>query len=240
MAAGAEQLHPEGPEAQAAQAGGAEQGALVGDEFDQTEESEKKEKNILPGAGTMDARKAAELAMKRIGGVKPTKPAEVVKLAIEGWYGDYLRNLHDNWQTRREDLESLIGFAQRFGDMNELLAQLVLLNSETGDRSVEANADTVRLTTIHQAKGLEFRVVFVIGVADGLLPLKRAIDEGDVEEERRLFYVAATRAMDELNVLYPRITTQGGPPTMLDASRFLLEIPPESFEQFRANVGLMY
>jgi DNA helicase-2/ATP-dependent DNA helicase PcrA len=165
------------------------------------------------------------------------KPGDIVRLAIDGWYGDYMRNLHDNWQSRRDDLESIVGFASRFSDINELLAQLVLLNSETGDRSVEPGADTLRLTTIHQAKGLEFPVVFVIGVADGLLPLKRAIEDGDVEEERRLFYVAATRAKDELYVLYPRVTMQGGPPTMLPPSRFLQELNPETFDQIRTTVG---
>ena len=165
-------------------------------------------------------------------------PAEVVRIAIEGWYGDYMRNIYDNWETRREDLESIIGFASRFADMNELLAQLVLLNSETSDRAVEPDADTVRLTTIHQAKGLEFPVVFIIGAADGLLPLKRAIDSGDVEEERRLFYVAATRARDELYVLYPRIVSQGGPPAVLEPSRFIEELDPESFDQFKAKTGL--
>jgi DNA helicase-2/ATP-dependent DNA helicase PcrA len=238
-AAGVEQLHPEGQEIEEGKGKmeekSTEQGALFAAE-------ETGDQKLEAGRGenkNAQARRAAERAFKRLGGVQPTKPAEVVKLAIEGWYGDYLRNLHDNWQTRREDLESLIGFAQRFGDMNELLAQLVLLNSETGDRSVEANADTVRLTTIHQAKGLEFPVVFLIGVADGLLPLNRAIEEGNVEEERRLFYVGATRARDELNVLFPRVTMQGGPPTALQASRFLMEIPPESFEQFRATVGVV-
>jgi DNA helicase-2/ATP-dependent DNA helicase PcrA len=165
-------------------------------------------------------------------------PAEVVRIAIEGWYGDYMRNIYDNWETRREDLESIIGFASRFADMNELLAQLVLLNSETSNRAVEPDADTVRLTTIHQAKGLEFPVVFIIGAADGLLPLKRAIDSGDVEEERRLFYVAATRARDELYVLYPRIVSQGGPPAVLEPSRFIEELDPESFDQFKAKTGL--
>ena len=117
--------------------------------------------------------------------------------------------------------------------MNEFLAQLVLLNSETSDRKVEPEADTVWLTTIHQAKGLEFPVVFLIGAADGLLPLKRAIDAGDVEEERRLFYVASTRAKDELLVLYPRIVTQGGHPAVLDPSRFLNELDPDSYDLFK-------
>jgi DNA helicase-2/ATP-dependent DNA helicase PcrA len=252
-AAGAAQLHPEETEGSFEFRASSlelkktedrvEQEELFAEDFDQRSEEERKEKSEAPAfakaaEGNSTARKAAELALKRIGGVQATKPAEVVKLAIEGWYGDYLRNLHDNWQSRRDDLDSLVGFAQRFGEMNELLAQLVLLNGETGDRSVDPHADTLRLTTIHQAKGLEFPVVFLIGVADGMLPLKRAIEEGDVEEERRLFYVGATRAMNELNILYPRVTMQGGPPTELDASRFLMEIDPGTYEEFRATMGV--
>ncbi|MEO0794837.1 MAG: ATP-dependent helicase [Verrucomicrobiota bacterium] len=155
---------------------------------------------------------------------KAKPPEDVVKIGIEGWYGDYLRTVYENWQTRRDDLDSLIGFASRYDTMTELLAQLVLLNSETSDRKIEADAETLRLSTIHQAKGLEFPVVFVLGCADELLPLKRAIEEGDVEEERRLFYVAVTRAMDELYLCYPKVTVTGGPPRLLQPSRFLRDI----------------
>ena len=132
-----------------------------------------------------------------------------------------MRTIFDNWQTRRDDLDSLVGFASRFDNMADLLSQLVLLNSETSDRSIDPEEDTVKLTTIHQAKGLEFPVVFVIGLADNLLPLKRAIDAGDVDEERRLFYVAVTRAMEELYLTFPKVTASGGPPQLLEASRFL-------------------
>ena len=121
-------------------------------------------------------------------------PSEVVRIATEGWYNSFIRNLYPNWQSRMEDLESLIGFAGRFEEMSELLAQLTLLNSETADRSIDIEDDFLRLTTVHQAKGLEYPVVFVIGLADGLFPIKRALDEGNLDEERRLFYVAVTRA----------------------------------------------
>ncbi|MEM9227411.1 MAG: 3'-5' exonuclease, partial [Verrucomicrobiota bacterium] len=162
-------------------------------------------------------------------------PQEVVKLAIDGWYGDYLRNLYDNWQSRRDDLDSLLGFAARYEDMSELLAQLVLLNSETSDRRIDPDEETIKLTTIHQAKGLEFPVVFVLGLAEGLLPLKRAIEEGDVEEERRLLYVAVTRAKDELYLCYPRVSTSGGPPQLLEPSRFLSCVSDEHYELLRVG-----
>ncbi len=164
-------------------------------------------------------------------------PQEIVKLAIEGWYGDYLRNIYDNWQSRKDDLDSLLGFAARYEDMSELLAQLVLLNSETSDRRIDPDEQTVKLTTIHQAKGLEFPVVFVLGLSEGLLPLKRAIEEGDVEEERRLLYVAVTRAKEELYLCYPRITTSGGPPQLLEPSRFLSSVSENHYEVLRTGGG---
>lgn len=166
-------------------------------------------------------------------GIDTRTPAESVKLAVDGWYGDYLRNLYTNWRSRQDDLESLEGFATRYDSMPDLLAQLVLLNSETSDRSVEISENSIRLTTIHQAKGLEFPIVFIIGAADTLFPLKRAIEEDNIDEERRLFYVAATRAKDELYISYPKVTVQGGPPTLLKPSRFILEIPEDRYEMLR-------
>lgn len=160
----------------------------------------------------------------------PKAPHEVIALAIEGWYGDFLRTLHPNWTSRRDDLDSLVGFAERYADMAELLGQLVLLNSESTDRSAEEPGDVVRLTTIHQSKGLEFPVVFIIGLAEGLFPIKRAVDEGNIEEERRLFYVAVTRAMEELYLSYPMVSLQGGPPTRLEMSCFLQELPENTYE----------
>ncbi|WP_269537751.1 ATP-dependent helicase [Cerasicoccus fimbriatus] len=166
----------------------------------------------------------AEVLAEEKVAAKAKTPEEIVRIGIEGWYGDYLRTVYENWQTRRDDLDSLVGFASRYDNMTELLAQLVLLNSETSDRKIEPNSETVRLSTIHQAKGLEFPYVFVLGCADELLPLKRAIEEGDVEEERRLFYVAVTRAQDELYLCYPKVTVTGGPPRLLQPSRFLRDV----------------
>ncbi|OYV47965.1 MAG: hypothetical protein B7X06_02270, partial [Verrucomicrobia bacterium 21-51-4] len=162
-----------------------------------------------------------------------SEPSEIVRIAIEGWYGDFLKTLHPNWTNRREDLESLIGFAERFEQMGELLTQLVLLNSETTDRSVEPVEHSVRLTTIHQAKGLEYPIVFVMGLAEGFFPLNRAIDEDNVEEERRLFYVAVTRAQSRLILTYPIISMQGNYPMRQEPSRFIREIPDELYKMVR-------
>jgi DNA helicase-2/ATP-dependent DNA helicase PcrA len=166
--------------------------------------------------------------------MRSQSPAAAIDLAIDGWYGDYLKGAFADYAERLDELKALVGFAQRFEAMDDLLAQIVLLNGETSDRNVEPDADAVRLTTVHQAKGLEFAVVFVIGLADGMFPGRRSIEAGDVEEERRLFYVAVTRARDELYLCFPKVNTRGGPGGMMNSpSRFLQELPPDLYEPLR-------
>jgi len=162
------------------------------------------------------------------------KPCDVVEVGLDGWYGDYLKGAFSNYSSRMDDLKSLIGFAARFDDMQELLAQIVLLTSETSDKKVEPDEDTIRLTTVHQAKGLEYGIVFLIGLADGMFPLRRALENGDLEEERRLFYVAVTRAKDELYLCYPRMSSgKGGPITSLQPSTFIAELDDSLYEEVR-------
>lgn len=165
--------------------------------------------------------------------MRTQRPPFAVETALDGWYGDYLKGAYANYLSRLDDLKSLIGFASRFDDMTEMLAQIMLLNSETSDRSVDANEDAVKLTTVHQAKGLEYAAVFLIGLAEGMFPLRRAIEADDVEEERRLFYVAVTRARDELYLCYPKVNSKGGPATLLSPSRFLQEIDSELYQPLR-------
>ncbi len=165
--------------------------------------------------------------------MRTMKPHNAVEIAIDGWYGDYLKGTYANYLSRLDDLKSMIGFASRYEDMQELLAQIMLLNSETSDRSADPDADALRLTTVHQAKGLEYSAVFLIGLADGSFPLRRAIEAGDVEEERRLFYVAVTRARDELYLCFPKINTKGGPGMLQSPSRFLQELSPELYQPLR-------
>ena len=160
-------------------------------------------------------------------------PEDVVQLALDGWYATFIRELYPNWAEREDDLQSLISFAKRYETMEELLAQLVLLASESNERNPEEKKHCLRLTTIHQAKGLEFPVVFVLGLGDGLFPIQRAIDEGDVEEERRLFYVAATRAQEELYLSYPLLNQKGNNVMRLNPSRFIQEIDPARYETLR-------
>jgi DNA helicase-2/ATP-dependent DNA helicase PcrA len=162
------------------------------------------------------------------------KPTDAVETAIDGWYGDYMKGAYVDYQDRLEELSALVGFAQRFDETQDFLAQILLLNSETSDRNVDPDSDAVKLTTVHQAKGLEYDVVFVIGLADGQFPGRRSIEAGDVEEERRLFYVAVTRARNELYLSYPKIASRPGPGgLMLTPSRFLQEVSPDLYQQLR-------
>ena len=166
-------------------------------------------------------------------------PDQVVEIGLEGWYSLYLQGAYANYVDRMVDLRSLIGFAARFEEMQELIAQITLLNSEVADRNIEDSDAAIRLTTVHQAKGLEYDVVFLIGAAENLFPIRRAVEAGNTEEERRLFYVAVTRARDELYLLFPKMNTKGGPSMFLTPSRFLQEIPQDLYEpvRIRRNYG---
>jgi DNA helicase-2/ATP-dependent DNA helicase PcrA len=165
--------------------------------------------------------------------MRTMKPSNAIETAIDGWYGDYLKGAFANYVSRLDDLKSLIGFATRFEDMQDMLAQIMLLNGETSNRSADPDADALRLTTVHQAKGLEYAAVFLIGLADGMFPLRRSIEAGDVEEERRLFYVAVTRARDELYLCWPKVNTKGGPAMLMTPSRFLQEIPADLYQPLK-------
>ena len=163
-------------------------------------------------------------------------PSKVVDEAINGWYQEYLHATYENWPRREEDLESLVDFAGKYDNLAEMLSQLILLSSESGDRVVRPGESCLRLSTIHQSKGLEFQHVFIIGLADGLFPNKRAIDgEGDLEEERRLFYVASTRAERSLHLVFPMLSSQNGTQIRLMQSRFLKELPQTGYELYNVH-----
>ena len=95
----------------------------------------------------------------------------------------------------------------------------------------------VTLSSVHQAKGLEWKVVFVIWMSDGMFPSSRSLEsEEAIEEERRLFYVAVTRAKDELYLTYPRLRLNAGYGEMLQRpSRFLAEIPKDVLEEWQVG-----
>lgn len=165
------------------------------------------------------------------------KPAHVLQLVLEAFYEDYAKDNFANYSIRLDEIDQLINFAQTFTDTSDFLTQLALLsNLQSEDEKPRGDdQESIKLTTIHQAKGLEFEAVFLIMLCDGLFPTGRSLDDDDaLEEERRLFYVGVTRAKRELYLSYPIIRMAQGysGDVMQQKSRFLSEIQPDLLEQW--------
>ena len=128
--------------------------------------------------------------------------AEAIEHVMNMGYEEYLKNAFENYRDRLDDLSQLINFVAGYSDLNQLLADVTLSEGFSSNQNNESKA--VILSTIHQAKGLEWKTVFVVGLRDGHFPHHKCLENPkEIEEERRLFYVAVTRAKDELNMLYP-------------------------------------
>lgn len=167
----------------------------------------------------------------------PTYPVmEFVRHVINGiGYTDYLKNTYDNdGRERLENIEELVNAAREYdisnpdGSLQGFLQEVSLISDID---KWDDNAETVTLMTLHAAKGLEFPVVFITGLEEGLLPHSQSKDSDDeIEEERRLCYVGITRAQKELFLTYTRYRTKFGQRTPCIPSRFLGEIPEDSIE----------
>lgn len=139
----------------------------------------------------------------------------------------------------REDLEQLANLAAGYQEISRFLEDLTLRESFKGEslRGWEEPDEYLVLSTIHQGKGLEWSVVFLIGLSEGLFPHPKSIeDTAALEEERRLFYVAVTRTKRELYLTYPltRYSYQRGE-ILLRPSLFLQELPEEMFELWKVG-----
>jgi DNA helicase-2/ATP-dependent DNA helicase PcrA len=171
------------------------------------------------------------------GALAPAPMMEAVQFAI---YDEYMQEKYENYEARREDLATLAGFAAQFESVEEFLSQLALLGgTETSEAFAgEAASEKLTLSTLHQAKGLEWKVVFLIWLADGMFPSARSLENPDsIEEERRLFYVGVTRCEDNLYLTYPELRLGGGyGDNFQRPSRFLSELPESLMETW--DVGL--
>lgn len=162
---------------------------------------------------------------------------EMITSVLEGVYDDYLKQSYENDEARRADIHQFSQYAETVPDVTEFLSQLSLLSSIDGepkDIAQDVNEERVTLSSIHQAKGLEWKVVFVIWLADGHFPHTRILESMDndlLEEERRVYYVAITRAKDELYLSYPMSNPRPYDAEMIcQPSRFLLETPENLVE----------
>ncbi len=217
-------------------------------------------------------------------------PSESIRLIVERGYADYARAKFANSQARIDDLEQLSQYALRYDDTNLFLDEVALSNPIAGEdvAVVGPEDEKVVLSSVHQAKGLEWRIVFVIWLADGRFPSQRALrvpggivrlqpkelheafeltdalmkkddlaieelppelrdadaapasssPEVEIvipgeEEERRLFYVAVTRAKQELYLVFPVMARdRGGLDILMEPSRFIRELPGDSYEKW--------
>jgi len=164
------------------------------------------------------------------GGSKGHIP-ELIQIVLDSGYQEYLQGKYPDTATREDDLAQLAGYAEKFYSLENFLSELALMTN-TDDAAEETAAlesgGRIILTSIHQAKGLEWSVVFMLWCAEGMMPLARALNEPEgEEEERRLFYVAVTRAKDELYLCYPLVDYGRGMGNMtLSPSRFIREVSP--------------
>ena len=169
------------------------------------------------------------------------EPDIAIRGILESCYEDYVAAKFDNFESRIEDLQQLAVFATQYESLRGLLEELLLLGElygqDVASRGREGPDDdaAIVLSTIHQAKGLEWHTVFIVHLIEGFFPSPRALDEdGGEEEERRIFYVAMTRARDELYLSYPIIRPGGyGAAVVQQPSRFLQELPPELHETWQ-------
>lgn len=153
------------------------------------------------------------------------KPNEIIRLFYEQEYDDYLQNTFDNAQRRSEDIVQLATYAYNYPDLQSFLDELVLFGEvDPSTQEPSEEQSPIILSTIHQAKGLEWDIVFVLNLVEGSFPFFRAIEEGNDEEERRLFYVACTRAREQLFLLFRQESPSRGRWSASRPSRFLWDI----------------
>jgi len=167
--------------------------------------------------------------------------SEVIKGS--GLYEHFSKVKGDKSESRLDNLQELVNAAKQFryeedGDDNVplLAAFLAHASLEAGDMQAAEHERYVHLMTLHAAKGLEFPIVFLVGMEEGVFPGKQSVEEpGRLEEERRLCYVGMTRAMEKLVLSYAEIRRQYGREEYHRPSRFLREVPAEFLEEIRVK-----
>ncbi len=172
-------------------------------------------------------------------------PAEKLEAIIE-YYTPLFETKYDDFHRRREDLESLLRISERYATLEHMLTDMALEppnTSQIGVKPSDKEEERLILSTIHSAKGLEWHSVFVIHLVDGYFPVSQSVEsEEALEEERRLFYVASTRAQKNLYLLTPELESRSWSPydpsgiIFSRPSRFIEEIP--DFEQLTESWAL--
>ncbi len=174
--------------------------------------------------------------LERVTDVDMLPPSGLINEVME-YYLPILKDQYDDYPKRIRDLEHLTVMAERYHQLDEFLADLTLEPPDESVSDVEApgrDDERLILSTIHSAKGLEWRCVFVIWLVDGRFPSAYSfLTEDELEEERRLLYVAVTRAKQELFLTYPiNVYDKMTGSVLSKPSRFLDEVPPSRLESW--------
>jgi DNA helicase II / ATP-dependent DNA helicase PcrA len=184
--------------------------------------------------------------------VPDNNPQGIIAVILDQGYREYLQQRFSDAASREEDLHQLGLFSSKFPSLRDFLSELALMTSMTAEAEenpYDRAKERIILSSIHQAKGLEWSIVIMIWCADGMFPLARALKEaGGEDEERRLFYVATTRAKDQLYLCYPIMDYSRGMGSMaVSPSRFISELATAGsrsnacpYDQWVVNVGCSY
>jgi DNA helicase-2/ATP-dependent DNA helicase PcrA len=168
--------------------------------------------------------------LKRLRATDPERnPAAAIGAVLKGGYPATVRLLYERPDNRIADIEQFALLAAKYDSLERLIADLLLAGDVYGMDSASADlpGEILVLSTVHQAKGLEWSHVFIPRLVEESFPHRRALDEpGGEDEERRIFYVGITRAMNELTLTYPVTMARGGrgPTVFTTPSRFITEI----------------
>ncbi len=172
-----------------------------------------------------------------------SSPAEAIRAVVEDVYRDFARAKFPNGDARLDDLEQFAQFAQSYDSVRSFLEEVTLFNELSGEDVVAGDSDDDRvvLSSVHQAKGLEWSRVIVLGLSEGRFPSYRAaVTREGLEEERRLFYVALTRAKNEVALVYPMLARERyGVDVILEPSRFVRELPEDLYERWAVELAPM-
>lgn len=180
--------------------------------------------------------------LKRLG--LENSPTQHLDAIFEEFYRQHIDEKFENPRERKEDLNQLAVFARQYKNLNDFLAELSLLG-ELGGEDIEENhvedKEKVVLSTIHRAKGLEWEEVFILWNAQYHFPSAQSLqDPAAIEEERRLFYVAVTRAKNMLYLIYPQLNSYGDSrEVILRPSQFMEELNPKLYEPWQIQTALL-
>jgi DNA helicase-2/ATP-dependent DNA helicase PcrA len=178
------------------------------------------EAGVIAGKARTGLGSLGSLLRKLSGGLDTSSPVELIEAILSGTgYRDYILDGTPQAEDREANIGSLLSDAQTFSALPDFLEEVALMSS--ADNS--SDGQKVTLMTLHAAKGLEFPVVFIVGMEEGIIPHARVFESGpaELEEERRLCYVGMTRAREELHLSYAYSRLQFGQRSYNPMSRFI-------------------